>query len=342
MVAETREGAPSYFPYPNTVSQNFGTIAGGVNNQVDALSGSIGGGDGNHILAGSDGSVVAGGAGNTIQGSASVSAIGGGADNLIAAGAVQSVVAGGWGNSISGWESTISGGGMNTIGTGGQGSVIGGGHANTILPGSSFCTIPGGAFNTAGGASSFAAGYHAKTIYGGSFVWADYQESEFAAGGPNQFLIRAAGGVGIGTNNPAAGTALHVNGTARVNILQIMGGADLAEPFEMSSDDIPKGSVVIIDEKNPGHLKLSEQAYDHRVAGIISGANGIQPGLTLSQQGVAENGQHVALSGRVYCLADASNGPIHPGDLLTTSERAGHAMKVTDHAQAQGAILARR
>ena len=47
----------------------------------------------------------------------------------------------------------------------------------------------------------------------------------------------------------------------------------------------------------------------------------------------------VALTGRVYVLADASNGAIHPGDLLTTSRTPGHAMKVTDHTRGQGAIL---
>ena len=37
--------------------------------------------------------------------------------------------------------------------------------------------------------------------------------------------------------------------------------------------------------------------------------------------------------------ADASNGAIQPGDLLTTSGVPGRAMKVTDHAKAAGAIL---
>jgi hypothetical protein len=45
------------------------------------------------------------------------------------------------------------------------------------------------------------------------------------------------------------------------------------------------------------------------------------------------------LTGRVYCWANASYGPIEPGDLLTTSDTPGHAMKVTDHAKAQGAII---
>jgi hypothetical protein len=47
----------------------------------------------------------------------------------------------------------------------------------------------------------------------------------------------------------------------------------------------------------------------------------------------------VALTGRVYVQADTVNGPIQPGDLLTTSLTPGRAMKVTDHARAQGAIL---
>jgi hypothetical protein len=36
---------------------------------------------------------------------------------------------------------------------------------------------------------------------------------------------------------------------------------------------------------------------------------------------------------------DASHGAICPGDLLTTSERPGHAMKVGESGRAQGAIL---
>ena len=111
-----------------------------------------------------------------------------------------------------------------------------------------------------------------------------------------------------------------------------------AEPFPMSSD-IPKGAVVVIDEDHPGQLKLSESAYDSRVAGIVSGANGINAGITLQQEGLLAGGKQVALSGRVYALADATSGPIKPGDLLTTSGTPGHVMKVSDHSKAQGAIV---
>jgi hypothetical protein len=137
--------------------------------------------------------------------------------------------------------------------------------------------------------------------------------------------------------NATKGTYMHIYCSS----ITIEGGADLAEPFKMTSgkEAIPEGAVVVIDEQNPGHLKMSDQGYDTHVAGVVSGANGINPGIQMQQQGVLEGGKNVALTGRVYVQADTANGAIKPGDLLTTSITPGHAMKVTDHARAAGAIL---
>lgn len=123
--------------------------------------------------------------------------------------------------------------------------------------------------------------------------------------------------------------------------LTIRGGADLAEPFNITTDNggVPQGAVVVIDDQNPGHLRLSDRPYDTRVAGVVSGANGVNPGIQMHQQGLIEGGKNVALTGRVYVQADDSNGAIRPGDLLTTSGLPGRAMKVSDHARAAGAIL---
>jgi hypothetical protein len=128
-------------------------------------------------------------------------------------------------------------------------------------------------------------------------------------------------------------------GAVRVGTLEITGGADFSEPFLIKESNLEKGSVVVIDPENPGRLRLSTQAYDTRVAGIVSGANGIKPGIQLRQEGVIEGGESVALTGRVYVRADAAYGAIEPGDLLTTSDTPGHAMRVTDHGRAQGAVL---
>lgn len=124
--------------------------------------------------------------------------------------------------------------------------------------------------------------------------------------------------------------------------LEITGGADLAEPFDfLDPSNVEPGMVVGIDRDNPGFLRLTDSIYDRTVAGIISGANGINAGLTLNQAGSIADGNHpVALTGRVYAWADASDGgAIEPGDLLTTSATPGHLMKVEDYPRAQGAIL---
>jgi len=132
-----------------------------------------------------------------------------------------------------------------------------------------------------------------------------------------------------------------VGGTSRVttDVLEITGGADLAEPFEISGSRIPEGSVVVIDPKHPGNLMPSREAYDRKVAGIVSGAGGIRTGLMLNQKGSLEGGQNVALSGRVYAMADAGNGPIEPGDMLTTSSITGRCMKASDPERSRGAII---
>jgi hypothetical protein len=123
--------------------------------------------------------------------------------------------------------------------------------------------------------------------------------------------------------------------------LRITGGNDIAEPFEITDRRaIKPGMVVSIHTEKLGQLRISDRAYDRTVAGIVSGANGINPGLTMSQTGIVTDGAlPVALTGRVYAWADASNGRIKPGDLLTTSDTPGHVMTVKDYEKAQGAVL---
>jgi hypothetical protein len=75
------------------------------------------------------------------------------------------------------------------------------------------------------------------------------------------------------------------------------------------------------------------------VAGVASGAGGIRPGLSLRQTGAAEGGTPVALSGRVYVRCSAENGPVRPGDLLTSADLPGHAMRASDPERAFGSVL---
>ena len=88
-----------------------------------------------------------------------------------------------------------------------------------------------------------------------------------------------------------------------------------------------------------GAVKRSEQAYDTRVAGVVSGAGGLKPGIILDRRGSSDGRMPVALMGKVACKVDARYSPIEVGDLLTTSPTAGHAMKAEDPRRAFGAVL---
>ncbi len=172
-------------------------------------------------------------------------------------------------------------------------------------------------------------------------------------------LVDDAGDDGVKITSPG-GDGIHVigaggyaglfEGEVSVEVLKITGGADLSEQFEVKSastldsgnpsEQIEPGTVVCIDPENPGELIVSQNAYDRTVAGIISGAGGLETGMIMGQEGtIADGGYPVALSGRVYCRVDATNGSIRPGDILTTSDTPGYAMKVADYSKAQGAII---
>ena len=189
-----------YFePWPNRVTDDYGTVGGGVNNMAgnddigSMLFATVSGGSGN--VANNTHSTVAGGQSNVAYG---VNATVGGGSSNTAAGAI-STVAGGHGNRAGAYMSTVGGGGNNSADS--YISTVAGGENN--VAGGIYSTVPGGDRNSAGGDHSFAAGRRAKADHNGAFVWADSADADFISSGDNQFLIRASGGVGIGTNDPA-------------------------------------------------------------------------------------------------------------------------------------------
>jgi hypothetical protein len=122
---------------------------------------------------------------------------------------------------------------------------------------------------------------------------------------------------------------------------------DIAEYMPVTEDVAP-GTVLIIGAD--GKLEVATAEYDTRVAGIVS----TSPAITLGNKeyGTSEEIEAreasmdrnasrtlvaneagnagevpVAIAGRVPCKVDASYGAIHAGDLLTTSNTPGHAMK---------------
>lgn len=185
---------------PAATTNSAGSLVGGhPANQIDTTShGSViaGGGSAespNIISGGAHLSGIGGGYGNEVKPNASLSHIGGGGFNIIHDAADQSVIAGG---------------NANQIREAARESFIGGGSGNQVSSNAIFGMIPGGRSNEVAGAYGLAAGYGAKAIHSGTFVWADASGTVFPSTASNQFLIRASGGVGIGTGSPES--PLHV------------------------------------------------------------------------------------------------------------------------------------
>ncbi len=173
----------------NKVTDNWGTIGGGLNNQAgdnagtdaDRTHATVGGGDSN--IASGLGSTVGGGDSNTASGQRST--VGGGWENAasglgstvgggkkINASGRFATVGGGTSNRASGYISTVSGGWGHTAS--GSESTVGGGAVN--MASGSFSTVDGGLrniasgkYSTVGGGYKNFAGNNYAVVGGGAF-----------------------------------------------------------------------------------------------------------------------------------------------------------------------------
>jgi len=113
---------------------------------------------------------------------------------------------------------------------------------------------------------------------------------------------------------------------------------DIAEGFStQDGETIEPGTVVVLNQH--GSLGPGHEAYDKKVAGVVSGAGDYRPAIVLDKQRSQHGQLSVALIGKVCCKVDATYSPIEIGDLLTTSPTAGYAMKAVDPLKAFGSVL---
>ncbi len=141
------------------------------------------------------------------------------------------------------------------------------------------------------------------------------------------------GGPGI-WGQSAHGPAGHFEGDVHVTGDLILDGADYAEALTVADQEVLPGMTVVVDER--GLIRPCAADYDPRVAGIIAGACGVRSALVLDRH---DGGAAVALMGKVWALADASELPIRCGDLLTTSATPGHARRADDRTRAFGCVI---
>jgi hypothetical protein len=152
-----------------------------------------------------------------------------------------------------------------------------------------------------------------------------YTESGISSGIPAMVIKNGSGDATMSGNLTVSGDVF-------------LPGADCAEQFDSAeAEQIEPGTVVVIDQE--GAVRQSQEAYDKRVAGVVSGAGGYRTGIVLDKQQAQASRAPVALVGKVYCKVDAQYSPVEVGDLLTSSLTPGYAMKADNPLRAFGAVI---
>lgn len=176
--------------------------------------------------------------------------IGGFAGNMTSNGVVGGFIGGG---GASGFENRVGQnyasvlGGFGNVASGLYSAAMG---ATTVSRGVG--SFSGGLTTTAGGLASVALGRQARALHNGAFVWGDNQAVDFSSTADNQFLIRATGGVGIGTPSPAG--SLHVYSVNNPTVVRVQStGTPGFGRIEFVSN--PQGDV---NEWRPGYIQSTD------------------------------------------------------------------------------------
>jgi hypothetical protein len=120
-------------------------------------------------------------------------------------------------------------------------------------------------------------------------------------------------GAGVFAESRGPGPAGLFKGNVVVTGDVVLSGADCAEQFDVTgAGQLEPGTVVVIDQQ--GALGESREAYDKRVAGVVSGAGECRPGVILDARPSQEGRIPVALVGKAYCKVDAQYSPVAVGD----------------------------
>jgi hypothetical protein len=320
----------------NTVIKTASAVKGGSSHSVSEAYSFIGGGEGNSVSGVY--AVIAGGQYNSLT--ANYGFIGGGYDNIVSAN--YAAVGSGLSNRASGIASFI-GSGVDNKAAG------------------DYSTIPGGAVVEVNGDYSWAAGQYARVDGNRIFAWIHAWD---AGGGvpaititqDNAFIIYSDiandgqdAKLGIGTIDPQE--RVHVDGNVQIDNGSLyltaaadqtgdplewdpvsgMIGKDIAELFLASEEVEPADLLIIDDASQELSVRKSTIPYDKRVIGVASASPAMvfqgRRLITHPSQFTKGTAPPVALTGQVQVKVSMENGPIRPGDLLTSSSTPGHAMR---------------
>lgn len=109
--------------------------------------------------------------------------------------------------------------------------------------------------------------------------------------------------------------------------------ADLAELYPSLEQDLMPGELLTMDPSIENGVVRTAASNDKSIIGVVS----TSPALLIGGTNGTGTAVPVALTGRVPVLVSSENGPIRPGDPLTSSSTPGVAMK----ALAPGYVIGR-
>jgi hypothetical protein len=319
-------GATNYggtLAFTNSVAADFGTIGGGVQNQIPANArvATIAGGEFN--TASGNGSFIGGGGwdGNNVAGNSNAgdgAVIGGGLRNELLNGGTYSVIGGGVGNT-NGQTYAVIGGGLNNFNTGSDAAIGGGSGNQTSNLGA---TIGGGQNNVNSGSGA--------TIGGGVNNVNSAMDGSIGGGLVNQVTANYATVAGGTGNQATAAGATIGGGTFNTNqaLNAVIGGGIDNEILASSAGSTIGGGVgnQILLGANGATISGggANQIGNSAMRSVIGG------GLTNRIQTGAQN---ATIGGGSNNVVSGSFGTIPGGDqnmASTNSFAAGHRAKATD------------
>lgn len=277
--------------------------------------------------------IIGGNAHNSVSSGVSGATIAGGGDDLGAIPRLNRVfdsygtVGGGVANTAgnvnepgnSGYA-TVAGGSDNDAR--GAYSSVGGGIGNKAI--GKFATIPGGQGNIAQGEFSFAGGILARADHDGSFVWngGGTPGGYFASTDASQFLVRADGGIGLGTNDPDE--FLHVLSPSGISVAKLGRQGVAGTNGIILEDDDEDGGVQFLWKTAANQFVMQRGAggggttlllYDRGTNRFnVNAPIAFTTGILGSLYATADGAYSLGFNGRRWLAVYAVNGTINTSD----------------------------
>ncbi|GEM_PF-4146265 len=160
---------------------------------------------------------------------------------------------------------------------------------------------------------------------------------------PLPYVLNVKGDIGASGSLFVGQSSLALNDSQKLAFAHSTVGFDVAELFE-TEEVVAVGDVIVTSEKERT-LKKSSKPYEAQIVGIVSGSPALLFEGSRSKLGATQDQfttgtkPPIALSGRVPVKISLENGPIKPGDYLTSSSISGVAMRATKVGMTLGTAL---